>query len=467
MNPENGAQGTLRDLLYVIFKHKAKMITIFLAVVITVTICSFLMPPVYEASSKILVKFGRENVFMPTSPTVSGSPPILFDSSRGERINSAIEMLKGRNLIEKVVSDMGVKHIYPDTDQKEQATLTFKKNLTVNGVKKSDIIEIKYTHRDPVVASQVVNKLIDTFLEHHLTVYKQSHKYDFFGDQVKLLEKKLKDSENELKNFRKQNNISSLEEQKTLLLNQISDLEVELAKTRGEMSEHKGKMQALTDYPSASSTEFKMGEETDLNPYVISDIRTKLAELNLKKEELIGKYTDENVLVVNVKKEIEKAQQLLAKEEKIYHDKAITSIGHTLSALNSKEKSQKQHLALYQQELNRIDSVELKLKELERQVKLNEENYQLYVKHMEEARISNAMDNQKIANISVVEPALPPIKPVGPKKVLNILISIIIGGAAAGAVALSSEYFSHSLKNSEDIKKYLDLPALASIPEMK
>jgi len=86
---------------------------------------------------------------------------------------------------------------------------------------------------------------------------------------------------------------------------------------------------------------------------------------------------------------------------------------------------------------------------------------------MEEARISNAMDNQKIANISVVEPALPPIKPVKPKKLLNIILSIILGGVAAVGVAFSSEYFSHSFNNAEDVKKHLDLPVLASIPDLK
>ena len=114
MNSENEVQGNLRDILNVVFKHKAKMITIFLTVVVTVTIGSFLMSPVYEASSKILIKVGRENVYMPTNPAASGNPPIFFDSSREERINSEVEILKGRNLIEKVLTDLGVKHIYPN-----------------------------------------------------------------------------------------------------------------------------------------------------------------------------------------------------------------------------------------------------------------------------------------------------------------------------------------------------------------
>ena len=204
MNSENEAQATLRDLLNVIFKHKVKIITIFITVVVTVTVGSFLMPPVYVASSKILVKFGRENVYMPTSPAAGGNLPVLFDSSREERINSEVEILKGRSLIKKVLNDMGVKNIYPDIDKKpliprpsskelsplEKATLIFEKKLTVEGVRKSNIIGIAFQHGDPEIAPQVVNKLIDAFLEHHLVVYKQSKQYSFFDDQVKLLEKK-------------------------------------------------------------------------------------------------------------------------------------------------------------------------------------------------------------------------------------------------------------------------------------
>jgi uncharacterized protein involved in exopolysaccharide biosynthesis len=481
MNSENESPGTLRDFLNILFKHKAKMITIFLTVVVTVTIGSFLLPPIYEASSKILVKFGRENVFMPTSPASSGNTPFLFDSSREERINSEIEIFKGRNLIEEVISTLGVQNIYPDIDKKsfiprpssskltplEKATLAFEKKLMVDGVKKSDVIEITFQHKDPRMAAQVVNTMIDAFLERHLSVYKQSQQYTFFDEQVTLLEEKLRESENILEDLRKQNNISSLEEQKSLLLKQISDIEVELAKTRSEMSENEGKMEALTGNPSANFTEAKMGEETDLNPYAMSSIRNRLAELKMKEEELLGKYTEQSVMVANVRREIKRAQELLSKEEKTYHDKAVTSITHTLNALKSKEASQKKHLANYRQELTQINSVELQLKELERQVELNEENYQLYIKNMEEARISGAMDNQKIANISVIEPALPPIKPVKPKKLLNIILSFILGGFAALGTAFFSEYLSHNFNSTGDVRKHLDLPVLASITEMK
>jgi uncharacterized protein involved in exopolysaccharide biosynthesis len=109
----------------------------------------------------------------------------------------------------------------------------------------------------------------------------------------------------------------------------------------------------------------------------------------------------------------------------------------------------------------------MRLKEMNRQVEINEENYHLYVKHMEEARISNAMDSQKIANISVVEPALLPLYPIKPTKLLNILISMILGVILSLGTAFVYEYLSHSFNNAEEVNKYLGLPVLASIPEMK
>ena len=231
MNNENESLGTLRDLLNIVFKHKSKMLIVFLTVVVTVTVGSLLMSPVYEASSKILVKFGRENVFTPTSPASGGNTPILFDSAREEHLNSEIEIFKGRNLIQQTINAVGIENLYPDLEEDsstrgsfskkltplEKATLAFEKKLNVAAVKKSDVIEVTFQNEDPVIASQAVNRLIDAFLAHHLTVHKQSQQYSFFDEQVTLLAKKLGDSEKKLENIRRKNNITSLEEQKTLL----------------------------------------------------------------------------------------------------------------------------------------------------------------------------------------------------------------------------------------------------------
>jgi uncharacterized protein involved in exopolysaccharide biosynthesis len=474
-NIEN--QRSVRELLSIVFKHKGKILTMFLTVVLTATVLSVLKEPKYEAASKLLLKYGRENIYKSTSP----SGEMVIDSSREERLNSTVEMLKGLNLAAEVLKDLGVQAVYPKLLEKplassqsasklsplDKAIPAFEKSLTVEAIPKSNIIEIRFQHEDPVIAARVVNKLVDVYLEHHINIFKDSGDYVFFDEQVKLYQKKLKDSEEELNQFKSTNNIFELQEQKKVLLNQISQLEIELAKTRGELNENAGKIRGLNASSATASENASMGQETDFNPYSISTLRNKLADLKMQEEKLLTNYNENSIAVVNIRQEIAKAKQLLDKEEKIYHDKAVASITQNLSSFKAKEISQQQHLEKFRGELNKINSAEMRLAGLERQNKLNEDNYQLYAKKLEEARISNVMDNQKIANISIIEPAVPPVKPVDSKFILILALAVILGLISGLVMAFSIEYYNHTFTHREDIEKHLDLPVLAAMPDIR
>lgn len=96
---------------------------------------------------------------------------------------------------------------------------------------------------------------------------------------------------------------------------------------------------------------------------------------------------------------------------------------------------------------------------------MDEENYQFYVKKVEQDRLSQDMDTQKIANVRVVEPALTPLKPIKPKIMINIALSLVLGMFAGILMPMYVEYLQHSFSNREDVMRHLDLPVLASIPE--
>ena len=474
-------QGSLRDLLSVIFKHKVKIGLIFLVVSVIGIAVSFLVSQdVYEATAKILVKIGRENVY--TVPIAGGSSPVIIDSAREQRMNSEMQLLQTRNLSEKVIRKIGLEKIYPRlvksevssspsrTSAKklspfEKAVLLFGKSLTVADIKRSDIIEVNFQHEDPVIAADVVNNLIDIYMDQHIKIYGASGLQNVFEDRMKLLERKMNQDRNELDAFRRQNNISSLQEQKTLLLKQISDQETELSKTRSEINENLGKLHAMEDKSYSPAGEVTLGQETDINPNAISPIRTKLAELQLKEKDLLNRYTEESIAVANVRKEIEAAKELLAKEERTYHDKAVITTNQTLKAIGNKEENQRRDLARYQQELNRLNNLEMQYTELEQQLKRDEESYQLYGKKIDEAKMSDAMDVQKIVNVSVVQPALPPITPIKKQLMRNIGLSIFFGLFAGFGAAFVLEFLRHTFKNREDVEKHLGLPVLASIPE--
>ena len=86
----------------------------------------------------------------------------------------------------------------------------------------------------------------------------------------------------------------------------------------------------------------------------------------------------------------------------------------------------------------------------------------LYMRKQEEARISDALDESRIINVAVVEPVAVPVVPSRSRPLvlfLGLLAAIVVSLGVAGV----AEYLDPSLRTSEDIKEFLDLPVLASV----
>src|SRR3974390_81768 len=87
--------GGIRDVLRIIFKYRGRMAVVFFIVFASVVLVTFMTPPVYEAKSALMVKFGREHIYRPELG--EGRSP-LFLTQEGA-INSEIQILTSRDLL--------------------------------------------------------------------------------------------------------------------------------------------------------------------------------------------------------------------------------------------------------------------------------------------------------------------------------------------------------------------------------
>ena len=106
-SPQEGGvpERSLRDLYYVLFRHRRKTLLFFAAVVVTVTAGTFLVPETYRSEAKLLVRLGRESVSL--DPTATTGQVVHVGQSRENEINSEMEILKSRELVQKVVDSFG------------------------------------------------------------------------------------------------------------------------------------------------------------------------------------------------------------------------------------------------------------------------------------------------------------------------------------------------------------------------
>lgn len=507
---------SLRDLFRLLFKRKFQIFIFFMATFGTVASGTLLMIPTFQAKAQILVKMGRENIYSPTS----GQQEFLFRYELKEQINTEIELLRSPSLATKAIKFIGpavlcgdpyrrkeaqidtgkgitykVRKFVHDWKRKlldrmghkeqpptvESALLIFQKQLSADWVKDSNVIEIGFKHQDPKIAARVVNKVADLYLDHHLQIYKTPQSLKFFQEQSGILKMKLELAEEGFNRLKKKHNLSSFEEQRSLLLRTASELRVDLNRTLSQEVETRNRILKLNQQITSTPETISQGQEVDHNPYLISNLQARLVELELKEKQLLTKYTEESRLVKHVREEILLVRENLTEQELKRYGKSRSGLNPTyqrlhedilkneadLKALNAKRETLRNQLEKYQRDLDDLNQVGVLYTQLRQEVEVNRENYRRYLAKFEESRISDAMDAKKISSVSLIEPARPPLKPVSPKKRLNILLGFFLGLVGALCLAFFSEYLNDSLERPEDVEEYLGVPVLTSIPELK
>ena len=424
--------GSLRDFFSILFKRKVAILTIFLATVITVTVGSFLMSPTYEAKSSLLVKFGREFVYR---PEVGNKVPMTTTFNEEEAVNSEINILTSQDIIEQVIKTIKLENIYPDLVENppsrmtpmEAAVITFQKKLSAEGVKKSSVIEVSFQHKDPKVAARAVNLLVDFFKAKHLQVYGGTES-NFLESQTNLYDQELKNSENRLEDFKQKNRVFSLDEQRSLLLKQRTELDTSLKSTLNRIDEQGKKLASLRGQMKKILADKDYYTQTERDKIIV-DARAQLLTLQLREQDLASKYPDTNRLLINVRKEIQIIRDFLKEQEEtisgkvktgnpVYQEaeKAAITAEAEGASLRTKAATLQSQIGNLDMEIKTLDLREKELKDLNREVSTNETNYKTYQEKKEEARISDEMNRQKLANISVIQAAVVPSKPVKPKK---------------------------------------------------
>jgi uncharacterized protein involved in exopolysaccharide biosynthesis len=92
-------------------------------------------------------------------------------------------------------------------------------------------------------------------------------------------------------------------------------------------------------------------------------------------------------------------------------------------------------------EVRQLNEDAVRIAELERQVAISEGKYRTAVEKMEQARIYEALDRERVSSINIVQPATLVEKPVSPNKRLSLAAGLFIALVGGACLALAVEYF--------------------------
>jgi len=346
--------------------------------------------------------------------------------------------------------------------------------------KDTNILALSYDGPDAELSQNVLLKVIEVFLEKHIAAHRTSGSYEFFGKQTDQIRNQVAGLEEELRKLKSTSGVSSLEEQKRILITRIGTLQQESETTQSALAISRAKVQGLRGKLSNMSPTLVTTEVRGTANQGADLMRSRLYELQLKELELLSKYTPQSRPVQEVRKQIEDAKALLAQEEPTrtqvttginpsYQELNLEFIKETtnFSSLEAKANVLKAQQEKARSELTELNNTEVKMVNLQRELALLDGKYKKYTENLEQARIDQALMSNKISNISVIQAPTASLEPFKPLRAIYIALGFLLGILGGTLLAFFSEYYDHSLRKPQDVEEKLNMPLLASIPVLK
>jgi polysaccharide biosynthesis protein PslE len=501
------------DLSAVLSRRKALVILVAITMVAAVYAGLLFVNDKFEAKASLLVRIGRENVEVPVT-VEKGS--IFPTGIRKEEINSYIALLISRPLIEATVQEVGlerfrgvpprpqsflgwVKHglrtsyrwgkqqldelqillaLKRRLGEEELAYLALERNMRVEREKDADVIHLSLRLPDALLARDVLQVLTRKYLARHIEVMRgdrsvlqvfeqQTHSY---GDSLMSLREKASRLRSEL-------GVSAVAEQKLHQLEMLRAAELGRQDAERERSRIEAEMRSLLQR-RPELEELQLTAKS-LTPSVARAAnRQSLAELHIEKTLALERYQPEADPVRSIQSRIaslESALQETPSEEdgtRTFSRNPILVFVETRLAENEikaraleafVEKTESQ-IEQMKSELTRLDQAEAELQQVQIEISVAEARFLANASRREEARSQEILDGWLVANVSLLSPAAYSEKPVAPRRLLIMLMSVAGGVLAGVGLALLLEWQGQGIYSPRDLERIAPGTWLGSFP---
>jgi len=474
-----------------VVRHREKAIAFFILASLLTVVAWMVWPRAYISESKIFVKHGRK---LTLDPTVTTGETVSVHETRDLEINSILEMINSRVVFEKTVDQLGPELVLgltteipakppaapaADRVQYEKAVKALQDGLKIFTPKKTTMIVVQYKTGSPVVARAIVAKVVDVYLEIHAETNRTQGSYQFFVAQEKKAKDKLQKLSGKLRLIKNETGVASLDEKRRLIQGQVSTIEQLIVKNHSDLAAASAEVKSL-EHAITTLPEKITKEETEGFPNIAADnAYEQFYALEIQLGDLQAKYREDHPQVVALKEQIEESRKVLnlqparrtqtttakhpARQEletSLLKNKAIAS------SLAARDKSLASRQRQAMDDLRQLNSHEVSLMDLQREVDLAESNYREYAQKLEQSRIDEEIQQEHISNISIMQPATFTAKAHSPRGSYVLLGGLMISLLGAFAVALIAEQLTPAISTVQDVEQSLDLPVFVSLPRV-
>ncbi|MGD0072981.1 MAG: hypothetical protein ABSD31_01415 [Candidatus Binataceae bacterium] len=495
--------------LELIVRRRSIATRVFLAVVGFLTVASLIWPPIFKSTGEVLVQANPAQLLVSPgmqSSTQTNQPTVLTNPVSQEDLNSEIELLTSRYLMERTIERLKVKpentgliqkalafvetvialpqtgynmlhSVAAPTDDQELAVKLGGK-LSVDAIKRSNVIEVSFRSHDASRAQVFLSQLLDQYLELHALLSHDPEAQAVFVKQAAVLDQRLRSSEESLRDAQLKTGISDLDAQRLQLVTQLYTLETEEHKTSADLAAARKQADYIKDQ-IASTPQRQIKESQTVQNNALQTLKPLVLQLETQRAELLSRYQTTSKKIENIDVQLAAAREIIAREDATKVRQISTDINPTWAALDvalaqaryqsasleANEQTLLKRVDDFRHQLDKLASDGVVVQRMQRQVDADREAYTSYLRKGEEARAAEALNQKKILNVSVIQPPSFPIMPMFPNMPINVAAGVVLGLLVGLAAADWEESSDQTLYSAAAVWAESELPVVASIKD--
>lgn len=455
------------QLLETVWRRRLLVLAIAAAGTLAAAVWIGLTPPQYRAHSTILL--GAQRVSTPRTEAMAD-----------KAIDSEMALLASPVLVREVLADLGVVPAAsprsPSAASFDGKVRAFSKDVETNRVEDTNVVEVAYRGTDPRFAAAFVNKLLAKHVERIARLNSQPDERRFYQGQREVVYKRLETARDALSRFRERQGSDLAPGDDAELHKALAQLDTDRGTAESQLAEAQARAaylhKEIGKYPAkiAAESDVRQSEPVRL-------LEQRLTQLEVQRSEAITKYTPTSTVVRDLDAQIAETRKLLSGREVAQTVGTKTAVNPTYQtveidlvqrqaeavALAARVRALAAEQGKVRAQISRLANLAPELERLQNDDKSASDAYLDYMKKVEEARLTRALDQSGLVNISILEPAEVPGSPEPAKKPFKLLIGLVASLALAVAVALLRERLDPAVNSGGQAERMTGVPVIESI----
>lgn len=436
-----------------ILQARKKIVLLTLLVTVAATLLvSLLLPKTYEASSSLVMNY--KGVDPLTGMALPGQLMPGYMATQVDIIGSKNVALRVVDQLKLADSPAVIQQFNESTGGKgsvrDWLAELLQKKLDIVPARESSVLNVTFKASDPQFAAAVANAFAEEYMKITvlLKVEPMKKATTYFNGQLKLLRDNLEAAQAKMSKYQQEHGIVSVDNRLDVESMRLNDLSAQLVQAQAQSMEANSR-QAVARGSGSSSP------DVTASP-VVQNLRVNLAQQESKLAEMGQRLGRNHPQYQSAAAEVARLRAGLNEQTAL----VTSSVSNNANVFAQREAALRTALGEQKAKVLQLNRQRDEMNVLSKDVESAQRAFDQAAQRVSQTRIEGGSDQ---SDVSVLNPAVAPIEPSGPRVLLNTVLSLLLGSMLGIGIAMLSEMFDRRVRSESDLAEVAHIPVLATI----